>query len=141
MTHPSQHAGRKSTHTGSFLFHWPEELSTLGSSISPSGNLHPQITSRNFPFILREIGLCDFANPVIKCLIPQTLKPDLTNSNIRSPKEINGCDSPLDATVSTFSCIESSRLLIPKSLVDANPKFPNPYVNFGYSYFASCNVI
>jgi hypothetical protein len=46
---PSQPAGQKSTHTGSFFFHWPEELSTIGSSISLSGNLHPQITSRNFP--------------------------------------------------------------------------------------------
>jgi hypothetical protein len=64
----------KSMHTGSFFFHWPEELSTIGSSISLLGNLHPQITLRNSPFTLWEIGLRNFVNPVIKCLIPQTLE-------------------------------------------------------------------
>jgi hypothetical protein len=41
LTQPSQPAGQKSTHTGSFFSLGPEELST-GSSIPFSGNIHPQ---------------------------------------------------------------------------------------------------
>jgi hypothetical protein len=58
-------------HTGSFLFYWLEELSAIVSSISLSGNLYPQITSINSPFILQEIGLHNFMNPVVKCPISQ----------------------------------------------------------------------
>jgi hypothetical protein len=49
-----------------------------GSPISLSGNLHPQITSRNSPLILQEIELHSFANPVVKHLVSQS--PKLENN-------------------------------------------------------------
>jgi hypothetical protein len=44
----------------------------------PFGNLHPQLTSRNSPLILREIGLHTSMNPVVKRLVSQI--PKLENS-------------------------------------------------------------
>jgi hypothetical protein len=66
--HPPVPAGRKFTYTRYFLFHWPKELSKIGSSISLSGNMHPQITSGNSPLILWEIGLRTFTNPDAKIM-------------------------------------------------------------------------
>jgi hypothetical protein len=46
----------------------------IGSSISLSGNLHPQLTSRNSPLILREVGLRTFTNLVVKRLVSRSPK-------------------------------------------------------------------
>jgi hypothetical protein len=83
LTQPSQPAGRKSMHTGSFLFHWPEELSTIGSSISLLRNLHPQQNLVRISLRTWEIGLHDFANPVVKRLVSKTPETRIIETPMR----------------------------------------------------------
>jgi hypothetical protein len=70
---------------------------------------------------------------------------DLRNPNFRTPmfnhqKKSMAVIPHLIQWSARFSRIRSSRLSIPKSLVDANPEFPNPDANFGYSTFVSLRV-
>jgi hypothetical protein len=141
LPQPSQPTGRKSTHTGSFLFHWPKELSTLGSSISLLGNLHPQITLSNSPLYTSGDRISRFRESSNQV----SYSSDPRNLNYRAPMFSHQKKSivviPCLIQWSTrLSRIESSRLSIPKSLVDANPEFPSPDVNFSYLAFVSLRV-
>jgi hypothetical protein len=53
-----------------------------GSSISLSGNLHPQQTLTGSPLYTWEIGLRNFANPVVKRWSLESPKPETVNADL-----------------------------------------------------------
>jgi hypothetical protein len=67
-------------HTGSFLSLARRTLN--GSSISLSGNLHPQQTLTGSPLYTWEIGLRNFANPVVERWSLESPKPETVNADL-----------------------------------------------------------
>jgi hypothetical protein len=67
------------------IFPLPLARRTLnGSSISLSGNLHPQQTLMGSPLCTWEIGLRNFANPVVKRWSLESPKPETVNADLSS---------------------------------------------------------
>jgi hypothetical protein len=65
------------------IFPLPLARRTLnGSSISLSGNLHPQQTLMGSPLYTWEIGLRNFANPVVKRWSLESPKPETVNADL-----------------------------------------------------------